>query len=117
MTDNTDLLGGDTVMLPVSTPKRRGRPPVVKTIVEQAPVVPASTNATEVEIPSDVVVDTVGDGLTGFRPVQEADGSVSLELPPVSPEYAAAQANRPIIIGQTNREYAYKRLMRAGKKL
>lgn len=49
--------------------------------------------------------------------VPNADGSVSVQLPPVSTEYAAAMAQRIHIIGQPRRDYAYKRLLRAGKKL
>lgn len=53
----------------------------------------------------------------GLVSVPNADGSVSVELPPVSADYALAQATRVTIIGQSPREYAYKRVLRSGKRL
>lgn len=54
-----------------------------------------------------------------LQSVPEADGSVSVELPPVSADYALAIANpnRVRIVGKVRRTYAYQRLLRAGKRL
>lgn len=145
-TDNSDLLGGaEPTSAPVTetqvSTKRRGRPPGSG---KKAAVVPASTTppaapegntetaeqapgAVEQEAPA-AAASTQAPGeanaeaecsrdISDLLSVSEADGSVSVELPPVSPEYALAQANRVRIIGQTSRDYAYKRVLRAGKKL
>lgn len=137
MSDHADLLGGDAV--PAATPAKRkpGRPPrqvaasqlppsSAPTADQVAPpVVLASTTPAEAaqtsepSEPGEISPELLAasEGFTGFRPSPNDDGSVSLEIAPVSPEYADALVKRPIIIGQTNRDYAYKRLLRAGKKL
>jgi hypothetical protein len=45
------------------------------------------------------------------------DDGHAYELPPVSADYELAIANRVTLIGGGKREYAYHRLLRAGKKL
>lgn len=59
------------------------------------------------------------DAETAARKAAEAalPPGTAYELPPVSTAYAAAQAHRITIIGQPKREYAYQRVMRAGKRL
>lgn len=58
------------------------------------------------------------DAETANRKALEAlFGDAPLPVAPVSTEFAAAQAQRITIIGQGKREYAYQRLMRAGKRL
>lgn len=53
----------------------------------------------------------------GLISVPEPDGSTSVQLPPISLEYAKALGERVITIGQVQRTYAYQRVLRAGKKL
>lgn len=58
------------------------------------------------------------DAETANRKALEAlFGDAPLPVAPVSTEFAAAQAQRITLIGQGKREYAYQRLMRAGKRL
>lgn len=68
---------------------------------------------------SQAVQDGLAKAVQEMTSVPEADGSVSLQLPPVSSEYALAidNPNRIRQIGRGERDYAYKRLLRAGKKL
>lgn len=133
--DNSDLLGGNAP----AAPRRRPRnPPPAEAIQAAPPATPSvvlGSTKPETALPQiapaallDVfqasseapIADTVGDGFTGFRPSEAPaipEDPHAYELPPVSTEYAAAQARKPIIIGQTSRDYAYKRVLRAGKRL
>lgn len=100
-------------------------------VINVLDVVPASTTPTSdtVQVAASATLENLFEGaqvqaeaecsrdISDLLSVPEADGSVSVELPPVSAEYAAAQAQRIRIIGQPKREYAYQRVLRAGKRL
>lgn len=51
------------------------------------------------------------------KAVEALMGDVPTAPAPVSTAFAAAQAQRITIVGQGKREYAYQRVLRAGKKL
>jgi hypothetical protein len=52
-----------------------------------------------------------------IQSVPNEDGSVSVELPPLSADYTLALAHRIKVFGEQKRTYAYQRVLRAGKKL
>lgn len=130
---NDDLLAG----LTPAAPKKSGRVAKAAAKAAAAPVVPASTketlpeviggaadagvNATDVEVPTDAAPAPQGEELIRSADgelvsEQNEDGSSSVILPPVSPDFALHMAQRVRTIG-AKREYAYNRLIRQGKKL
>lgn len=78
--------------------------------VAASELVPASTTTAGVDPAAPGADETI-------TSEQNTDGSTSVVLPPVSPEYAAAQANRIRAIGRAPKEYAWQRLKRAGKRI